>query len=190
LPGVTRCDPCRRTPDLGKWNISCSKGNHTEVCNWLDTHLVNLWKTIQAKDDLPTIGPFPTHNVSPKVAESTLPHPWPPALPTLRPSLTIFANWSFTYRHRLSPLKAHEIHGTRICHLKTLPTHLMLRNSHSSSPMTRLRKVQQPPHKNPTPLSPLQRPPSAEGLVYTVKSSIYEYEKNNKWAALTNTLNP
>jgi hypothetical protein len=23
LPRVFRCDPCRRTPDLGKWDISC-----------------------------------------------------------------------------------------------------------------------------------------------------------------------
>jgi hypothetical protein len=30
------------------------------VCDWLNTNLVNLWKTIPAKDGLPTIGPFPT----------------------------------------------------------------------------------------------------------------------------------
>jgi hypothetical protein len=32
LPGVYRCDPCRRTHDLGKWNISCSADSHTAIC--------------------------------------------------------------------------------------------------------------------------------------------------------------
>jgi hypothetical protein len=30
LPGVN--DPTRRTPDLGKWNISCHETNHPDIC--------------------------------------------------------------------------------------------------------------------------------------------------------------
>jgi hypothetical protein len=46
LPGVYRCDQNRRTHDLGKWNISCNLEHHTAICTWIDTHMVEIWKTI------------------------------------------------------------------------------------------------------------------------------------------------
>jgi hypothetical protein len=60
LPGVYRCDPCRRTPDLGKWNISCSKASHQHICNWIDENLVNFWSNLPDCADFPKIGTFPT----------------------------------------------------------------------------------------------------------------------------------
>jgi hypothetical protein len=32
LPGVYRCDPTRRTPDLGKCNILYHETNHPDIC--------------------------------------------------------------------------------------------------------------------------------------------------------------
>jgi hypothetical protein len=58
LPGVFRCDPCRRTPDLGKWNISCEKAFHPDICAWLDDNLVHLWSQLPSKDIFPVITPF------------------------------------------------------------------------------------------------------------------------------------
>jgi hypothetical protein len=46
LPDVYRCEPNRRTHDLGKWNISCNLEHHTDICTWIDTHMVEIWKTI------------------------------------------------------------------------------------------------------------------------------------------------
>jgi hypothetical protein len=60
LPGVYRCDPCRRTSDLGKWNISCSLAHHPAICAWIDHHLVALWESIPNKDNIAKIDTFPT----------------------------------------------------------------------------------------------------------------------------------
>jgi hypothetical protein len=49
LPGVFRCDPCRRTPDLGKWNISCTQICHTDICAWLDNNMLKLWESLPDK---------------------------------------------------------------------------------------------------------------------------------------------
>jgi hypothetical protein len=49
-----------RTPDLGKWNISCSKESHQHICNWIDENLVNFWSTLPNSADFPKIGTFPT----------------------------------------------------------------------------------------------------------------------------------
>jgi hypothetical protein len=59
LPGVHRCDPCRRTPDLGKWNISCTKESHQSICDWIDTNLVEFWSALPEKSDFPQIKSFP-----------------------------------------------------------------------------------------------------------------------------------
>jgi hypothetical protein len=59
LPGVYRCDPCRRTPDLGEWNISCALAEHPAICAWLDLNLVPLWESIANKDQIPKIATFP-----------------------------------------------------------------------------------------------------------------------------------
>jgi hypothetical protein len=43
--GVSRIDPCCRTSDLGKWNISCTKEHYTSVTQWIDLNLVDLFNT-------------------------------------------------------------------------------------------------------------------------------------------------
>jgi hypothetical protein len=58
-PGVHRCDPCRRTPDLGKWNISCEKDFHPSIIEWLDTNLVKFWSNLPASRISPFLAPFP-----------------------------------------------------------------------------------------------------------------------------------
>jgi hypothetical protein len=60
LPDIYRCDPCRRTPDLGKWNISCAKASHQIICNWMDENLVHFWSNLPDSADFPKIGTFPT----------------------------------------------------------------------------------------------------------------------------------
>jgi hypothetical protein len=58
LPGVFRCDPTRRTQDLGKWNISCDGEHHPDIARWIDDHLGSIWQTIPL--DLPVIDSFPS----------------------------------------------------------------------------------------------------------------------------------
>jgi hypothetical protein len=52
IPGVTRIDSCRRTPDLGKWNISTTKAHYVQVTQWLDENLPLIFHTLhsQAKE--------------------------------------------------------------------------------------------------------------------------------------------
>jgi hypothetical protein len=57
-PSVYRCDPCRRTPDLGKWSISSSKTQHPEICEWLDENLVPMWEALPNRLSLPPMKPF------------------------------------------------------------------------------------------------------------------------------------
>jgi hypothetical protein len=59
LPGVHRCDPCRRTPDLGKWNISCEQVFHTSIATWIDTNLAKLWSDLPVNLPFPVISTFP-----------------------------------------------------------------------------------------------------------------------------------
>jgi hypothetical protein len=58
LPGVYRCDPTRRTQDLGKWNILCHGDQHPDIARWIGNHLVSLWQTIPI--DMPVIDSFPS----------------------------------------------------------------------------------------------------------------------------------
>jgi hypothetical protein len=43
IPGVLRIDSCRRTPDLGKWNVSTTKEHYLAVTKWLDDNLPPLF---------------------------------------------------------------------------------------------------------------------------------------------------
>jgi hypothetical protein len=72
LPGVFPCDPCHRTPDLGKWNISCDKDHHPSICQWIDTNLITLWNTISPHSHLATFAPFPTLEQLSKGRRATL----------------------------------------------------------------------------------------------------------------------
>jgi hypothetical protein len=58
MEGVYRVDSCRRTFDLGKWNISCHSSHHRQITNWIDTHLTDIWSKIPL--DLPTFDAFST----------------------------------------------------------------------------------------------------------------------------------
>jgi hypothetical protein len=46
VPGVNRIDSCRRTYDLGKWNITTSKEAYPAVTAWIDQHIVTLFNTL------------------------------------------------------------------------------------------------------------------------------------------------
>jgi len=46
LPGVLRVDSCRRTQDLGKWNISTNKANYPAVTKWFDEKLQPIFESI------------------------------------------------------------------------------------------------------------------------------------------------
>jgi hypothetical protein len=46
MNGIYRVDSCRRTFDLGKWNISCHASHHQAITQWIDTNLVNIWKQV------------------------------------------------------------------------------------------------------------------------------------------------
>jgi hypothetical protein len=57
MGGVYRSDSCRRTHDLGKWNISCHTDAHPAIAHWLYNNLVTIWDQITL--DLPEITAFP-----------------------------------------------------------------------------------------------------------------------------------
>jgi hypothetical protein len=57
LDGVYRADSCRRTPDLGKWNISCHSDFQPTIAAWLDDNVVNHCNKIPVQ--LPTFKDFP-----------------------------------------------------------------------------------------------------------------------------------
>jgi hypothetical protein len=57
LDGVYRADTCRRTPDLGKWNISCHSDFHPTIAAWIDDNVVDHCTRIPG--DLPTFQAFP-----------------------------------------------------------------------------------------------------------------------------------
>jgi hypothetical protein len=77
LPGMYRCDPCRRTPDLGKWNISCALAHHPDICVWIDKNLVQLWESIADKDQSQRLLPFPFRNDYRRAVAYRRPHPSP-----------------------------------------------------------------------------------------------------------------
>jgi hypothetical protein len=58
MDGVYIVDLCRRTVDLGKWNISCNATSHPSIAAWLDNNLVEIWN--QVPMDLPKFSEFPT----------------------------------------------------------------------------------------------------------------------------------
>jgi hypothetical protein len=59
MDGVYRVDSCRRTADLGKWNISCNSTAHPTIAQWLDTHLVDIWKQVPLELEPYAVFPLP-----------------------------------------------------------------------------------------------------------------------------------
>jgi hypothetical protein len=58
MGGVYGVDPCRRTFDLGKWNISCHSSHHQQITRWIDENLYPYWSAIPL--DLPPFAAFPS----------------------------------------------------------------------------------------------------------------------------------
>jgi hypothetical protein len=58
LDGIYRVDSCRRTPDLGKLNISCHSDFHPNIAAWLDNTIVEHSDSIPVS--LPTFQVFPS----------------------------------------------------------------------------------------------------------------------------------
>jgi hypothetical protein len=69
MKGVYRVDSCRRTFDLGKWNISCHVDHHPDIIQWIDDHLVEQWHKVPL--DLPAYMEFPTPE---RLSRSRVPH--------------------------------------------------------------------------------------------------------------------
>jgi hypothetical protein len=46
IPGVLRLDSCKRTADLGKWNLSTTKQDYAQVTQWIDNHIQILFKNL------------------------------------------------------------------------------------------------------------------------------------------------
>jgi hypothetical protein len=61
LPGVFRCDPCARTPDLGKWNISSALEHNADIKSWLTANLPKFFSL--ASSMTPTIPTFPVPEI-------------------------------------------------------------------------------------------------------------------------------
>ena len=56
--GIYRVDSTKRTPDLGKWNISTDKEHYTDLTQWIDSHIVDFFKLVppditEPMDDFP-----------------------------------------------------------------------------------------------------------------------------------------
>jgi hypothetical protein len=58
-PGVYRVDSTKRTPDLGKWNISTDKEHYAELIHWVDTNMEAFFALIPSHDEEP-MEEFPT----------------------------------------------------------------------------------------------------------------------------------
>jgi hypothetical protein len=58
MDGVYRVDPCRRTYDLGKWNISCHSSHHQKITRWIDENLHDRWAAVPL--EMPTFAAFPS----------------------------------------------------------------------------------------------------------------------------------
>jgi hypothetical protein len=70
LPGVFRCDPCARTPDLGKWNISSALERNEAIKTWLHINLSRAFAVAHAS--LPKIITFPQPDVLSKDRRASL----------------------------------------------------------------------------------------------------------------------
>jgi hypothetical protein len=43
VPGVIRLDSCKRTADIGKWNLSTTKEDYIQVTTWVDENLPGIY---------------------------------------------------------------------------------------------------------------------------------------------------
>jgi hypothetical protein len=59
LPGVYRVDTTKRTPDLGKWNISTDKEHYAALTKWIDEHLVAFFTSVPVVDASEVFADFP-----------------------------------------------------------------------------------------------------------------------------------
>jgi hypothetical protein len=61
FPRVFCCDPCARTPDLGKWNISSALWHNADIKSWLTANLPKFFS--MASSTTPTIPTFPVPEI-------------------------------------------------------------------------------------------------------------------------------
>jgi hypothetical protein len=59
LPGVFLCDPCARTSDLGKWNISSALDQNTDIKAWLAAILPKFLSLASSITPTVSISPAP-----------------------------------------------------------------------------------------------------------------------------------
>jgi hypothetical protein len=59
MDGVYRVNPCRRTYDLGKWDISCHSSHHPKITRWIDENLHDPWAAAVPLE-MPTFATFPS----------------------------------------------------------------------------------------------------------------------------------
>jgi hypothetical protein len=52
-PGVYRAGSTKRTPDLGKWNISTNKEHDAELTHWVGTNMEAFFELIPSHDEEP-----------------------------------------------------------------------------------------------------------------------------------------
>jgi hypothetical protein len=69
MKGVYQVDSCRRTFDLGKWNISCHVDHHPDIVQWIDDHRFEQWHKIPL--DFPAYMEFPATE---RLSRSRVPH--------------------------------------------------------------------------------------------------------------------
>jgi hypothetical protein len=72
IPGVLRIDSSRRTPDLGKWNISTTKDQYIDVTQWLDANLEATYHKLHpnAKENCE----FPEFPIPLRLSRNTVSH--------------------------------------------------------------------------------------------------------------------
>jgi hypothetical protein len=69
LPGIFRCDPCARTSDLGKWNISSALDHNTDIKSWLAANLPKFFSL--ASSTTPAVSIFPAPEILSKDRRGT-----------------------------------------------------------------------------------------------------------------------
>ena len=71
IPGITRVDPCRRTTDLGKWNIATTDEAYPAVTKWLDENLIKTFQRLP--DDIQERSSFSEFTFPRRLKKTTRP---------------------------------------------------------------------------------------------------------------------
>jgi hypothetical protein len=74
--GVYRVDSTKRTPDLGKWNISTDKDHYSALTTWIDSNIADFFELVNQDDAEPMENSL-SQNASHK-HQSTITNPMSP----------------------------------------------------------------------------------------------------------------